>query len=117
MFSTTPAEWTLWDSASAQAASTASIRQHGSEDIDHLPFAAGLAFQLALHAAQDWRQLPFLEGSTIAKGAGLASQDGDVVQRIMDGLAAPEGCLLTPKPCSLVAKRRSNSLALPSKEC
>ena len=34
------------------------IRQHGSEDIDHLPVAAKLAFQLALHAAQGLEAAP-----------------------------------------------------------
>jgi hypothetical protein len=42
------------------------IRQHGGKDIDHLPIAAGLAFQLAPHAPDRDRQVPFLEGVLIS---------------------------------------------------
>jgi len=31
------------------------VGEHGPEDVDHLPVAAGLTFQLALHTAQGWR--------------------------------------------------------------
>ena len=31
------------------------IAEHGTEDIDHLPVAAGLSFQLALNAPQGGR--------------------------------------------------------------
>ena len=48
------------------------IGQHGGEDIDHLPVAARLAFQFAPHATDRERQVPFLEGRAVAKGAGFA---------------------------------------------
>ena len=42
------------------------IGEHGAEDLDHLPVAAGLALQLAPHTPQSRRLLPSLEGCPIA---------------------------------------------------
>ena len=70
------------------------IRQHGAEDVDHLPVTAGLAFQLAPHASDRHRQLPLLERRPVAKGTRFAGQNGDVMQGIEDGLVASEGPLV-----------------------
>ena len=67
------------------------IRQHGAQDVDHLPVAAGLAFQLAPYPADRHRQVPFLEGRPVAQCTGFAGQNGDVMQGIEDGLVASEG--------------------------
>ena len=67
------------------------IGEHGAQDVDHLSVAAGLALQLALHPADRNRQVPRLERSSVAQGTGFAGQDGDVVQGVIDGFAAPEG--------------------------
>lgn len=48
------------------------INEHGPEDLDHLPVAAGLSFELALHTAQGRRQIPVLERRPVAQCAGLA---------------------------------------------
>lgn len=66
------------------------IGEHGGKDIDHLPVAAGLAFQLALHAPDLDRQFPLLERRSVAQSAGFAGQDGYVMQGIVDGVVAPE---------------------------
>ena len=70
------------------------VGQHGAQDVDHLPVTARLAFQLAPHAADWHRQLPFPEGRPVAKGAGFAGQNGDVMQGIEDGFVPPEGPLM-----------------------
>lgn len=67
------------------------VGEHGPEDVYHLAVAAGLAFQFVLNATQGWRQVPFLEGRTVAQGARLARQNRDVMQGIVDGFASPEG--------------------------
>ncbi len=72
------------------------IGEHGGEDLDHLPVAAGKSFQLAPHASDRDRQIPFLEWRAVAKGAGFAGQYGDVMQRIVDGPAAAEGAIVAP---------------------
>ena len=80
------------------------VRQHGGQDLDRLPVAAGLTLQLALHASDRDRQIPFLEWRAVAQSTGFAGQYGDVMQRIVDGLAAPEGtCVLTDDPAVLPA--------------
>lgn len=80
------------------------IRQHGAQDLDHLPVTAGLTFQLAPHTAdRDW-QLPFLEGGAVAQGTGLAGQDGDVMQGIEDRPVPPERpCVAADNPAILPA--------------
>ena len=47
------------------------IRQHSAQDLDHLAIAAGLTFQLALHAPHGNGQVPLLERRPIAQSAGL----------------------------------------------
>jgi len=42
------------------------IAQHSAQNLDHLPVAAGLAFQLALHTADRDRQFPFPERRAVA---------------------------------------------------
>lgn len=49
------------------------ISEDSPEDLDHLPVAAALSFELALHTAQGRWQIPVLERSPIAQRAGLAS--------------------------------------------
>ena len=66
------------------------IREHGAEDLDHLPVAAGQAFQLALHTANRDRQIPRLERRSIAQSAGFAGQNGYIMQGIVDGVVAAE---------------------------
>jgi len=70
------------------------IGQHGTQDVDHLPITTGLTFQFTPHAADGHRQLPFLERCPVAKGTGLACQDGNIMQGIKDGFVAPEGALV-----------------------
>ena len=66
------------------------VGEDSTEDLDHLSVAAGLAFQLALDAAQGDRQVPLLERRAIAQGPRLARQNRDVVQGIVDRVVAPE---------------------------
>lgn len=66
------------------------IRQHGAQDVDHLPITARLAFQLAPNAADCNRQFPILEWCPVAKGTGFTCQNRYIMQRIIDGLVAPE---------------------------
>ena len=66
------------------------VGEHGAKYLDDLSVAAGLAFQLALDAAQGGRQVPFLERRAVAQGPGLARQHRDVVQGIVDRIVAPE---------------------------
>ena len=47
------------------------IGEHGTQNLDHLPVAAGLAFQLALNAADRDRQVPRLERRAVAQSAGF----------------------------------------------
>jgi hypothetical protein len=72
------------------------VGEHGPEDLDHLPVAAGLAFELALNPAQGRWQVPVLEGGSVAQGAWFARQNRDVMKRIVDRLAATEGALMPP---------------------
>jgi hypothetical protein len=57
------------------------IGEHGPEDLDHLPVAAALSFELALHTAQGRWQIPVLERGPVAQCAGLARQDRDAIPR------------------------------------
>ena len=68
-----------------------SIDRDHAQDLDHLPVAVRHLAKLALHAPDRWRQVPVLEGGAIPEGAGLASQNRNVMQRVVDGLVAPEG--------------------------
>src|SRR5690606_19282492 len=68
-----------------------SIRWDHAQDLDHLTVTVRHAPQLTLDASYRRRQFPFLEGSAVSKGAGLAGQHRDVVQRVIDGLVAPAG--------------------------
>ena len=78
------------------------IAQHSAQYIDHLPVTAGLAFQLALHAPQGNRKIPFLEGRAVAQSAWFANQNRDVVKRIIDCLVASEGaCMAANDPAIL----------------
>jgi hypothetical protein len=72
------------------------VGEHGPEDLDHLPVAAGLAFELALNPAQGRWQVPVLEGGSVAQGAWFARQNRDVMKRIVDRLATAEGALMPP---------------------
>ena len=64
------------------------IGQYGAQDVDHLPITTGLTFQLALHAADRDRQVPFLEGRTVAQGAGLAGQNRYIMALFANHIAA-----------------------------
>ncbi|SFN49394.1 hypothetical protein SAMN04487859_103210 [Roseovarius lutimaris] len=66
-------------------------RQHGTQDIDHLPVAARLAFRFAPDTADRHRQIPFLERRPVALGTGFARQDGNMMPGIEYGFAASEG--------------------------
>jgi hypothetical protein len=52
------------------------VGEHGPEDLDHLPVAAGLAFELALNPAQGRWQVPVLEGAPLRKAPGLRARTG-----------------------------------------
>ena len=73
-----------------------SIDEHGAEDLDHLPVAARLSFQLAPHTVQGRWQIPLLERRPVAQCAGLAGQNRDVMERVVYRLAATEGALMPP---------------------
>lgn len=66
------------------------VGEHRTKNLYDLSVAAGLTLQLALHAPQGDRQIPFLERRAVAKGAGFARQNWDVVQGIVDRVVAPE---------------------------
>lgn len=70
------------------------IGEHSPEDLDHLPITAGLAFELALHTSQGRRQFPILERRPVAQCAGLARQNRDVVEWVVDCLGAAEGAIM-----------------------
>ena len=70
------------------------ISEHGAEDLDHLPVAARLSFQLAPHTAQGRWQIPLLERRPVAQCAGLAGQNRDVMERVADRLATTEGPIM-----------------------
>ena len=70
------------------------IREHGPEDLDHLPVAARLSFELALDPAQGRRQIPVLERRPVAQSTRFAGQNRDVVKRVVDRLAATEGTIM-----------------------
>ena len=70
------------------------IGEHSPEDLDHLPITAGLAFELALHTSQGRRQIPILERRPVAQCAGLARQNRDVVEWVVDCLGAAEGAIM-----------------------
>lgn len=67
-----------------------SVGRDHAQDLDHLPVAVWHLAQLALNAPDRWRQFPFLEGSAVPEGAGLAGQHRNIVQRIVDGLSRPK---------------------------
>lgn len=67
------------------------IGQDGPKDIYHLPVTTGLTFQLALNSSDRRGQFPFLERRPVAQGARFASQNRDVVQRVVNSFAAFEG--------------------------
>lgn len=56
-----------------------------------MPIATGLIFQLASNPPHCSRKLPFLKGSSVAQGTGLAAENRDIVQRIIDGFATSKG--------------------------
>jgi hypothetical protein len=70
------------------------IGEHGTEYVDYLPITAGLSFELTLHTAQGRRQIPVLERRPVAQRAGLADQDRDVMERVVDRLATAEGTIM-----------------------
>lgn len=78
------------------------IGEHGPEDLDHLPVTAGLSFQLALHTAQGWWQIPVLERRPVAQCAGLARQNRNVMERVIDRLAATEGPFMSAHDLSVL---------------
>lgn len=78
------------------------IGEHGAEDFDHLAVAAGLSFELALNTAQGRRQVPFLERHPVAQGARFARQNRDVVERVVDCLAAAEGAIMASQDPSIL---------------
>ena len=67
------------------------IRQNSTQNLDHLPVAAGLALQLASHTSDRNRQFPILERRTVAQSAGFAGQNGYIMKGIIDGVVPPEG--------------------------
>ena len=67
-----------------------------AQDLDHLPVAVRHFAKLALHTPDRWRQFPILEGSAIPEGPGLAGQHRNIMQRVVDGLVAPEGSGVLP---------------------
>ena len=80
------------------------IGQDGPKDIDHLPIATGLAFQLALDPSDCCWQIPVLEWCAIAQSAGFAGQNRYIMQGVIDRLAAPEGaCVVANDPTFLPA--------------
>jgi hypothetical protein len=60
------------------------VSEHRVEDVDHLPIAVIGTGELAPHALHRGRQHPVLERCIVAQGAGLASQHGHVVPRVVD---------------------------------
>src|SRR6056297_1506658 len=70
------------------------IGEHGTEDVNYLPITAGLSFELTLHTAQGRWQIPVLERRPVAQRAGFAGQDRDVMERVVDRLAAAEGTIM-----------------------
>ena len=71
-----------------------SIDEHGAEDLDHLPVAARLSFQLAPHTVQGRWQIPLLERRPVAQCAGLAGQNRDVMERVVDRLVTAKGPIM-----------------------
>ena len=67
-----------------------------AQDLNHLPVAVRHLAKLALHTPDRWRQVPILEGSAIPEGPGLAGQHRNIMQRVVDGLVAPEGSGVLP---------------------
>lgn len=78
------------------------IGEHGAEDIDHLAVAAGLSFELALNTAQGRRQGPLLERRLVAQGSRFARQNRDVVERVVDRLAAAKGAIMASDDPSIL---------------
>ncbi len=81
------------------------IRQHRAQDLDHLPIAAGLALQLALHTPDGDRQVPLLERRPVAQSTRFAGENRYVMQGVVDGVVAPEerahGCRRSDHPASI----------------
>ena len=78
------------------------IGEHGAEDIDHLAVAAGLSFELSLNPAQGRRQVPLLERRPVAQGTRFARQNRDVVERVVDRLAAAKGAIMASHDPSIL---------------
>ena len=78
------------------------IGEHGAKDVDHLPVTAGLSFELAPNLSQGRWQFPILERRPVAQGAGLAAQNRDVVQRIVDRFVTAEGAIMASHGLSVL---------------
>ena len=66
------------------------VGKNGSEDIDHLAVTAGLAFEFFAHTFYGKGQFPLLERRAVAQCARFAREHGQIMQWIIDRLAAPE---------------------------
>jgi hypothetical protein len=63
------------------------VLQDKGKDVDHFPVSAGLFQEMKLQGPEGIRKLS--EGSTIAKGTGLALNDSQIVPSVIDGLLGP----------------------------
>jgi hypothetical protein len=66
------------------------ISGNTSEYGDHLPITVIDALQPFAHLLHRGWQNPFPERSALAQGTGFASEDGDTVPGIVDGVATAE---------------------------
>jgi hypothetical protein len=76
--------------------------EHGAEDFEHPSVSTRLSFELALDPAHGRRQIPVLERRPVAQGAGLAGQNRDVMERVVDGLIATEGAIMAGHDLSVL---------------
>ncbi len=65
------------------------ITGHAAEDLNHLAVTVIAALQLAADPGQGGWQHPIPERGTIAQSAGFASQNTDIVPRVIDRLTSP----------------------------
>jgi hypothetical protein len=55
-----------------------------------LPVTVAVMLQFGSHRRQWRRQIPILEGGTIAQGARFTQENRQIVPRVVDDLVAPE---------------------------
>lgn len=70
------------------------IGEHSPEDLDHLAVAVRLSLELALNTAQGRWQIPLPEGRPVTQGTGLAGQNRDVMERIVDRPGTAKGAIV-----------------------